>query len=158
MTKRNEDKLPRLNKNSQGSHRIDDFIPGTKIPRKFYLTVCIDLEFISRTGSLIKAEEVFKDELQPLKASALNKLRQYVSRYRVFECCGVDPGDDFKLDYTYSWCTTDDGVVQLLRLDMFPLSMRAIDTEIAFVEGELEEVWDEKAKAFLFKPAKKKSQ
>ena len=161
MTKQKKDPVKEyqklLNEEIEAESRVDmnTYIPGTKIPKKFYCTVKLDMEKLLE-ASVTEWDDIVKIEFNSAKFSAIQRIQQYRARHRVFKYCGADPGDGFVMDLNYAWCTTDDGVIQLLRLDMIPLGMRCIDAEIDFLDGKLEEVVEDGVS--LLKPVEKNAQ
>lgn len=159
MTKQNKT-LPYANKASVGkSNRATSgieinsmYIPGTKIPRDFYITVKYDTQKLL-DAPVLGWEELLTNEFRVALSSAKEIIRDFRQRHRVFKYCGADPGKGFKTDYNYAWCTTDDGVIQLLRLDMIPLGERAIDAEMDWLDGKLEEVFEDGI--WVLKPVEK---
>ena len=138
MTKQNKG-FPVARKGAESmNNRANNFIPGTTIPREFYATVKLDLEKVFN-GSIFFGK-ILEDEFNAVRSLAYKEVQDYKSRYRIFKCYGFDPDRGFELDFNYAWCTTDDGTIQLLRMDMLPISERSLNAEIDWLDGKLEEV------------------
>ncbi len=127
---------------SIGSSRAEIHIPGTTIPKRFYVTITIDLEgFLEQKQKFfIPTREVLREEAKSIFITAEKQLQDYKFRYRVFKFYGCDPGAGFEVKYSFFWATTDDGIIQLLREDFLPIGTKAIDAEMAYLDGKLEEV------------------
>lgn len=120
-------------------------------PERFSIT--IDLNFIKTLESGGSMDDAVRITMMGMKAKIQAELKNILTRYKVFKHYGFDPGDGFEFDYDFNWFDID-GAIQLLRLDMLPLEMKSINAELSYLDGELEEVWDKKAKAYRLEPKK----
>lgn len=116
-------------------------LPDT-FPKQFKITLSINMEDLLGFG-VSEWGRVLKQSLNSAEYIAAEEIKDFRLRNRIFRHYGVDPGEKFEMDYHYAWVTTDDYVIQLLRLDMLPLSSRALDAEIGLLDGELEEFANE---------------
>jgi len=140
MNKQNTEKRDsRACASSTGSNRAETYIPGTTIPKKFYITVAIDMKELLEVG-MLKWSKIVKNHFGGIIIGALEQLGDYRLRHRIFKFYGVDPGAGFKVEYGMFWATTDDGTIQFLRGDFLPISTRAIDAEMDYLDGKLKEV------------------
>jgi len=153
MNKQNKTSLPTYaREGASGSNRAENFIPGTRIPENFYITIKLDMEKLL-TAPMSEWDKQVKNEFNGVLTSALKRIQEFRLRYRYFKCYKVDVGDGFQADYNYAWCIIDDGTIQLLRLDMIPLGERAINAEMDWFDGKLEEVIEDGIT--LLKPTEK---
>jgi hypothetical protein len=84
-------------------------------------------------GSLLETH------LKIAEGAAVEQIRDFRQRLSIFRYCGVDPGEGFKTDYHCNWVTTDDGVIQFLRMDMIPVGKRTLDVNVGLMTGTHEE-------------------
>ena len=128
----------RNNASSTGSNKAETCFPGTKIPKKFYITIALDMEGLLKAG-LFKWREIVKAHFEGIMIGALEQLKDYRLRHRIWKFYGCDPGAGFKIEYDFGLIDVG-GVIQLLRMDMLPISRRSIDALIDYIDGKLEEV------------------
>lgn len=139
MNKSNTEKRDcRLNAASTGSNRAETCIPGTTIPKRFYVTIVLDTKKLIK-ASLFEWEKAARTEFDAVLYGAIGQIRDYRLRHRIFKFYGCDPGHGFKVEYDYGFCDID-GIIQLLRTDLLPISMRSINAEMDYLDGKLEEV------------------
>ena len=119
-------------------------------PKQFTITLVIDMKELL-DASMTEWGRVLKRALDNAEATSVEQVRDYRMRHRIFEYYGMDVGSGFKFDYNYNWVTTDDGVIQLLRMDFLPLSIRALDFEMGLHDGTYEEIADEEGEILIRK-------
>lgn len=143
MNKSNTQKQDcRTNSASTGSNRSENpmnWIPGTTIPKRFYVTIVLDTKKLIK-ANLMEWRKIAEAEFMAVMNGAIEQIRDYRLRHRIFEFYGCDPGHGFEMEYSMFWATTDDGTTQLLRGDFLSIGMRAIDAEMDYLDGKLEEV------------------
>ena len=109
-------------------------------PKQFTITLTIEMLTLME-ASITDWGRILGSRLNIAEKIAVEQIKDYRMRMNVFRYCGADPGEGFKTDYHYAWVTTeDDGFIQLLRLDMLPLSSRCLDSEIGLFDGTYREV------------------
>lgn len=122
-------------------------LPDT-FPKQLTITLAISMERLMNAG-ICEWGRILKQALDNTEATAVEQIRDLRQRMNVFRYCGSDPGEGFETDYRYAWVDID-GAIQLLRLDMLPLSERTIDFEMGFHDGTYEEV-EEDGEIFIRK-------
>ena len=111
-------------------------------PKQFHITLAINMVDLMGSG-ISEWGRILKQSLNSAEFIAAEEIRDFRLRMRVFRYCGVDPGEGFVTDYHYAWATHEDGAIQLLRMDMLPLSKRIFDIEMGLFDGTHEEYIDE---------------
>ena len=122
-------------------------------PKQFHITLAIDMKALIGAG-ISEWGRILKQSLNSAEYIAAEEIRDFRLRSRIFHYYGVDPGEKFEMDYRYAWVDID-GAIQLLRIDMLPLTDRSLDFEIACMDGKYEQVYDEKNDEWYFKEVKK---
>ena len=117
-------------------------------PKQFTITLAISMEKLM-DASVTKWGKILEEALNSAEATAVEQIRDYRMREMVFRYCGADPGEGFKVDYHTAWVTTDDDVIQFLRMDMMPVSSRCLDSEIGLFDGTYEEFIDEDGEVLI---------
>lgn len=108
-------------------------------PKQFHITLAINMEDLMN-ASITEWGRILKQSLNSAEYIAAEEIKDYRQRMRVFRYCGADPGEKFETDYHCAWVTTDDDVIQFLRMDMLPVSPRTLDSEMGLFDGTYEEV------------------
>lgn len=111
-------------------------------PKRLTINLTIDMETLME-ASLTEWGGILSRHLYFAEQVAVEQIKDYRQRMRVFRYCGADPGEGFVTDYHTAWVTTDDGVIQFLRLDMLPVGKRTLDSEMGLFDGTYEEYEDD---------------
>ena len=107
-------------------------------PKQFHITLAIDMETLMG-ASMCEWGRILKQSLNSAEYIAAEEIKDFRNRMRVFRYCGSDPGENFEFDYHCNWVTTDDGMIQFLRMDMLPVGKRTLDVHVGLMTGTHEE-------------------
>jgi len=108
-------------------------------PKQFHITLAIDMKALMDAG-ICEWGRILKQSLNSAEYIAAEEIKDFRMRARVFRYCGADPGEGFKTDYHCGWVTTEDDVIQFLRMDMLPCGDRTLNAEMGLLDGSYEEV------------------
>ena len=107
-------------------------------PKRFTITLTIDMETLMEASMTVWGS-ILETHLKIAEGAAVEQIRDFRNRMKVFRYCGSDPGEGFKTDYRCGWVTTDDGIIQFLRMDMLPVGKMTLDVHVGLMVGTHEE-------------------
>ena len=113
-----------------------------KLPEFFYATIKVTMDALL-DSKMFKEEEILDAAWKAVKQRALEQIKRIKKRQRIIDFYGIDVGYDFEFDYQYAWVDVD-GIIQLLRMDMLPLSGRAIKAEIESFDTGMVVEWNDR--------------
>jgi len=108
-------------------------------PKRFTITIGIQMDVLMDAG-ITEWGKVLARHFHCAEVIAVEQIKDFRQRYRVFQYCGADPGEGFKTDLNCAWVTTDDGMIQFLRMDMIPVGEMTLTVHVGLMVGTHEEV------------------
>ena len=112
-----------------------------KLPEFFYVTIKVTMDSLLNS-KMFEEKNILDTAWKAVKQRALEQIKRIKERQRVIDFYGIDVGYDFEFDYQYAWVDID-GAIQLLRMDMLPLSDRAIKAEINSLNTGMVVEWND---------------
>ena len=111
-------------------------------PKQFKLLVAVDMVMLM-DASITQWGKILEMELKRAEMTAVEQIRDFRNRMRVFRYCGADPGENFEFDNRIVLATDEDGIVYLVRPDLLPIGDFPLRAHLKFLGGKYEEYQEE---------------